>query len=205
MSSIRCYDLDSHGHCLQHSGPFIRNGCSLMPKADGSERPLHDPVPDRTVVAMVCADCEIMASTFAQDAQLKCVCPGYAKTNEYSTINKIENDKENIDTSLAKIEILETNQAKRNNHEECNDSFQPNGMPNFKQCDPKWKCYPYAGHPELSSCTESVCTDEAMNNNICISGCGIVTSAMLLNFYGFKELIPTGILKLLNFMKISCT
>ena len=91
------------------------------------------------------------------------------------------------------------------NNEDCNHTFQPNGMPNYKQCDPEWKCFPYAGHPELSSCTESVCTDEAMNNNICISGCGIVTSAMLLNFYGFKELIPTGILKLLNFMKISCT
>ena len=25
-----------------------------------------------------------------------------------------------------------------------------------------------------------------MNNNICISGCGIVTSAMLLNYYGFS-------------------
>ena len=50
-----------------------------MPKADGSDRPLHEPVPDRTVVAMVCADCEIMASTFAQDATLKCVCPGYTR------------------------------------------------------------------------------------------------------------------------------
>ena len=82
MSSIRCYDLDNSGRCLQHSGPFIRNGCSLMPKADGSDRPLHEPVPDRTVVAMVCADCEVMASTFAQDATLKCVCPGYTKAEE---------------------------------------------------------------------------------------------------------------------------
>ena len=38
MSSIRCWDLDNSGRCLQHSGPFVRNGCSLMPKADGSER-----------------------------------------------------------------------------------------------------------------------------------------------------------------------
>ena len=114
MSSIRCYDLDNAGHCLQHSGPFIRNGCSLMPKADGSERPFHEPVPDRTVVAMVCADCEIMASNFAQDAKLQCVCPGY-------------NAKEPMQSD-----------------QDCNHTFQPNGMPNFKQCDPEWKCYPYA-------------------------------------------------------------
>ena len=192
MSSIRCYDLDSHGNCLQHSGPFIRNGCSLMPKADGSERPFHNPVPDRTVVAMVCADCEIMASTFAQDAKLQCVCPGYAKATE-EIINKIDGHQENIEITESKIEISEAIQSKSKNDVECIDTFQPNGMPNFKQCDPRWKCYPYAGHPELSSCTESICTDESMNNNICISGCGIVTSSMLLNFYGFKELIPTGI------------
>ncbi len=43
-------------------------------------------------------------------------------------------------------------------------------MPNFKQCDPKWKCHPYAGHDNVSStCTESVCTADSMNNNICIS------------------------------------
>ena len=54
-----------------------------MPKADGSERPLHEPVPDRTVVAMVCADCQIMAGTFAQDSTLRCVCPGYSKAQVY--------------------------------------------------------------------------------------------------------------------------
>ena len=70
--------------------------------------------------------------------------------------------------------------------DDCNHTFQPNGMPNFKQCDPEWKCFPYAGHSGVSSCTKSVCTDEEMNNNICISGCGIVNSAMLLNFHGYK-------------------
>ena len=44
-----------------------------------------------------------------------------------------------------------------------------------------------------SSCTESVCTDDAMNNNICISGCGIVTSAMLLNFHGYEGLTPPDV------------
>ena len=161
MSSIRCYDLDNSGRCLQHSGPFIRNGCSLMPKADGSERPLHEPVPASTVVAMVCADCEVMASSYPQDSTLKCVCPGYTKEDsKYQETPK--------------------------NNEECNGTFQPNGMPNFKQCNPEWKCHPYAGHQDLSSCTESVCTDGSMNNNICISGCGIVTSAMLLNYYGYE-------------------
>ena len=79
-----------------------------------------------------------------------------------------------------------------NHEEDCNHSFQPNGMPNFKQCDPRWKCYPYAGHPGLSSCTDSYCNEDHMNNNICVSGCGITTSAMILNFYGFTELNPTG-------------
>jgi hypothetical protein len=64
-------------------------------------------------------------------------------------------------------------------------------MPNFKQCDPKWKCHPYAGHDNVSStCTESVCTADSMNNNICISGCGIVTSAMVINYWGFRDLDP---------------
>ena len=63
-------------------------------------------------------------------------------------------------------------------------------MPNFKQCNPEWKCYPYAGHEGLSSCTESVCTDGSMNNNICISGCGIVSSSMLLNYYGHQVSPP---------------
>ncbi len=29
-----------------------------------------------------------------------------------------------------------------------------------------------------------------MNNNICISGCGIVTSAMVINYWGFRDLDP---------------
>ena len=77
-------------------------------------------------------------------------------------------------------------EEKNDDNENCNHTFQPNGMPNFKQCNPEWKCFPYAGHSGVSSCTKSVCTDEEMNNNICISGCGIVNSAMLLNFHGYK-------------------
>jgi len=152
-----------------------------MPKADGLERPFHEPVPDRTVVAMVCADCEIMASSFSQDATLKCVCPGYAKTEEEEL--KMTDTTHNL--SSKEIQTID--------EEDCYHTFQPNGMPNFKQCDPKWECYPYAGHQELSSCTESICTDDEMNNNICISGCGIVTSAMILNFYGYKDLTPVEV------------
>jgi hypothetical protein len=51
-----------------------------MPKADGTERNFHEPVPDSTVVAMVCADCEIMSASFPQDAVLRCICPGYQGT-----------------------------------------------------------------------------------------------------------------------------
>merc|ERR1719312_633219 len=139
MSSIRCYDLDGAGNCKQHSGPFVRNGCSLMPKADGSPRPLGEKVPDSTVVAMVCADCEVMSATFASDATLKCVCPGYSKKLT-DTDNRIKSK----------------------------------GLVDFKQCDPRWKCHPYAGHSNLTStCSVSNCTQGQMSNNICISGCGV--------------------------------
>jgi len=156
MSSIRCYDLDGAGNCKQHSGPFVRNGCSLMPKADGSPRPLGEKVPDSTVVAMVCADCEVMSATFASDATLKCVCPGYSK------------------------KLTDTD-----------NRIQSKSLVDFKQCDPRWKCHPYAGHSNLTStCSVSTCTQGQMSNNICISGCGLVTTAMVVNYHGHPDITP---------------
>jgi len=77
MRSVRCFDLDSRRRCITHRGPWVRNGCSLQPYANGRERPFHTPVPGHTVVAMVCADCQIIKSGFPRDSTLRCVCPGY--------------------------------------------------------------------------------------------------------------------------------
>merc|ERR1719494_154146 len=77
MRSVRCFDLDWNRRCITHRGPWVRNGCSLQPFATGQERPFHEPVPRHTVVAMVCADCQLVTSGFPQDSTLKCVCPGY--------------------------------------------------------------------------------------------------------------------------------
>ena len=77
MRSLRCFDLNSRRECITHYGPWVRNGCSLQPYATGKERPFHTPVPGHTVVAMVCADCQIITAGFPQDSTLKCVCPGY--------------------------------------------------------------------------------------------------------------------------------
>jgi len=77
MRSVRCFDLDWNRRCITHRGPWVRNGCSLQPFATGQERPFHEPVPGHTVVAMVCADCQLVTSGFPQDSTLKCVCPGY--------------------------------------------------------------------------------------------------------------------------------
>jgi len=59
-------------------------------------------------------------------------------------------------------------------------------MPNYKQCDPRWKCFPYAGQPGLSTCNTTMCHEggpQFQLNNICGSGCGIASAAMLLSYY----------------------
>eukprot|EP00439_Symbiodinium_sp_Y106_P061056 s1872_g9.t1 len=67
----------------------------------------------------------------------------------------------------------------------CFDSYWGH-MPNFKQCDPRWKCFPYAGAMGLSTCNTTACREGGppnQSNNICGSGCGITSSAMLLTFF----------------------
>lgn len=77
MRSVRCFDLDRRRRCITHRGPWVRNGCSLQPYANGRERSFQTPVPGHTVVAMVCADCQLVNSGFPRDSTLRCVCPGY--------------------------------------------------------------------------------------------------------------------------------
>jgi uncharacterized protein YvpB len=79
----------------------------------------------------------------------------------------------------------------------CRSTYPSQGMPNFKQCDTTWKCFPYAGETGLSSCTESVCRDGGpanQTNNICGSGCGITSSAMVLSYFG-SALTPPDVAK----------
>lgn len=70
--------------------------------------------------------------------------------------------------------------------EQCCSTHTAYGMPNFKQCDARWKCHPYAGHTGSSTCNETSCE----MNNICVSGCGITSSAMLLSYFGFALTPP---------------
>ena len=54
---------------------------------------------------------------------------------------------------------------------------------NYKQCDPEWACFPYVG--ATGDCTKTHCaaTQGGSNaDNICASGCGITSSAMILSF-----------------------
>ena len=71
---------------------------------------------------------------------------------------------------------------------DCYNSTNRGGMRNYKQCDPRWGCFPYAGHAGASSCTATACAGEhgatENANNICASGCGITSSAMVLTYYG---------------------
>ncbi|CAJ1429504.1 unnamed protein product [Effrenium voratum] len=70
---------------------------------------------------------------------------------------------------------------------DCYNSYW-GSMPNYKQCDRRWKCYPYAGAQQLSSCSTTKCDlaggPPEQTNNICGSGCGITSSAMVLSFHG---------------------
>ena len=100
---------------------------------------------------------------------LRCVCPGYSKAVKTS----VKTDSEPV------------------KDDSCNHGHQSNGMPNFKQCDPRWKCHPYAGRTnETSTCSVSKCQPGKMSNNICISGCGIVSTAMVVNFHGNADVTP---------------
>merc|ERR1712232_1337349 len=68
-------------------------------------------------------------------------------------------------------------------------------MPNYKQCDPAWKCFPYAGQQNLSTCSATACHDGGpanQTNNICGSGCGITSAAMVLSYYG-KAVTPPDV------------
>lgn len=70
----------------------------------------------------------------------------------------------------------------------CTSDYPKRGMPNFKQCDPEWKCFPFAGHAGLSTCSTTNCSSaggaDELANNICRSGCGITSGAMMLSFFG---------------------
>jgi uncharacterized protein YvpB len=59
-------------------------------------------------------------------------------------------------------------------------------LPNFKQCG-EWHCFPYNSAGE--ECGETKCRKQ---NNICSSGCGITSTAMVLGFYG-KGVTPPDI------------
>eukprot|EP00927_Polykrikos_kofoidii_P033917 TRINITY_DN28755_c0_g1_i1.p1 TRINITY_DN28755_c0_g1~~TRINITY_DN28755_c0_g1_i1.p1 ORF type:complete len:1451 (-),score=180.91 TRINITY_DN28755_c0_g1_i1:162-4514(-) len=160
VRSVRCFDLDSAGGCIEHRGPWVTKGCSTQPFATGAQRDFHSPVPDKTVVAYICADCGLISSGFASDATMKCVCPGY--------------------------------EARALGAEDCYNTFTRK-MPNYKQCDPRWKCFPYAGKANMSTCNTTACRDGAavnQTNNICGSGCGITSSAMLLSYHGFRVQPP---------------
>jgi hypothetical protein len=69
-----------------------------------------------------------------------------------------------------------------------NASFTPtptnnSAFANYKQCDPQWDCFPYIG--TSGACTTTHCshTQGGSNaNNICASGCGITSSAMVLSY-----------------------
>jgi len=77
--------------------------------------------------------------------------------------------------------------------DECCNTHAANGMPNFKQCDERWKCYPYSGETGLSSCNTTVCRDGGpinQTNNICGSGCGVTSSAMVLSYFGLALTPP---------------
>ena len=196
MRSVRCFDKDSSGHCITHTGPWVRNGCSLQPYANGNERPFHKPVPDRTVVAMVCADCEIITSGFPKDATLKCACPGYADTKSNSLLGKMDSSSQSYPTQEHKIAVqpnfshLDPIDNQQNLVKESHDRSMLTKMRPFKQCDPRWACYPYHGHANLSTCNTTVC---GVSNNICISGCGITSLAMVLTFHGFDYITPPHI------------
>jgi len=66
---------------------------------------------------------------------------------------------------------------------QCYNEVARAGMRSFKQCDPRWKCSPYNGHQNLSSCNTTSCTE----NNICVSGCGITSTASVLTYYFPKK------------------
>eukprot|EP00929_Paragymnodinium_shiwhaense_P061783 TRINITY_DN30877_c0_g1_i1.p1 TRINITY_DN30877_c0_g1~~TRINITY_DN30877_c0_g1_i1.p1 ORF type:complete len:248 (-),score=34.00 TRINITY_DN30877_c0_g1_i1:122-865(-) len=67
-------------------------------------------------------------------------------------------------------------------------------MLNLKQCDPRWKCLPLVGRPSMSTCHESQCREggsDEQENNICGAGCGIVSTTMILQYYGQHVDPPT--------------
>jgi len=198
MRSVRCFDKDSSGRCITHSGPWVRDGCSLQPYANGTERPFHTPVPDKTVVAMVCADCQIITAGFANDAILKCACPGYSQTKLWAKENHTHPTKALRVSKPGAIEEDIQNWSVYGKRLVSQKFYHPNdlktGMQNFKQCDPQWACYPYHGHANLSTCNTTVC---GVSNNICISGCGITSLAMILTFWHYDYIIPPKVADIL--------
>jgi len=130
-------------------------------------------------MAMVCTDCLVERVEFAKDGTIKCVCPTYTQKERQQLKLMATQKKDDAGTSIA-------------NNEDCNGTFQPNGLPNLKQCNPDWKCYPYAGHQGLSSCTKSQCFPHK-SNVICSSGCGITTLTMMLNYFGFSHIKPPNV------------
>ena len=74
----------------------------------------------------------------------------------------------------------------------------------YKQCDPEWACFPYIGTTGDCTTTHCASTQGGDNaNNICASGCGITSSAMILSFLtaktagNFTSIKPPVIAKLL--------
>lgn len=73
--SVRCFDLEaSTGNCLEHYGPWVDKGCSML---QSSWTNVNNPPPDQTVVGMICADCVPTQYNTPNGATFTCVCPGY--------------------------------------------------------------------------------------------------------------------------------
>uniref|UniRef100_A0A0G4FGM9 MACPF domain-containing protein n=1 Tax=Chromera velia CCMP2878 TaxID=1169474 RepID=A0A0G4FGM9_9ALVE len=234
MRSSRCFDLNpANRQCIDHFGQWVDIGCSLQPFANNNPRDFHAPVPDKTVIGMVCADCEPMATNFAADATLKCACPGYAltETNAAPVLRSLPPiaPEEPILPPASVTSLRGTRRFSDETHiaEQPSESAEPDmeqstsgllktaaplfrtetdretdgespvikwEIPDYKQCDEQWGCFPYAGHEGRSSCSETSCEGDKgeWKNNICVSGCGITTTAMMLSHYRFTRQISTS-------------
>jgi len=105
-----------------------------------------------------------------------------------------------VDVINSSYNAVTWNQKVNNSNEEesCYDTFT-GAMPNYKQCDPRWKCFPYAGQANLSTCNTTACHDggsAVQTHNICGSGCGITSSAMVLSYHS-RRVTPPDVAKYL--------
>ena len=48
---------------------------------------------------------------------------------------------------------------------DCYNSTNRGGMRNYKQCDPRWGCFPYAGHAGASSCNQTTLDPDHLDDH----------------------------------------